>query len=68
MHPNRLAVTVASATVLPGDMILIGDEKFTVHDMVTLPRRAKKLRFTTGETLTMNYRTRFTAFRPKDRW
>lgn len=68
MHPNSLALTVASVTVLPGDMILIGGETFTVQDMVTLPHRAKRLRFETGETLTMNYRTRLTAFRPKARW
>ncbi|WP_314171489.1 hypothetical protein [Streptomyces winkii] len=68
MQPNSVPVSVSSATVLRGDVIQIGGQPLIVSNIVTLPHKAKRLRFETGETLTMHIRTRFAAFRSKGRW
>jgi hypothetical protein len=68
MHTNSSAVSVTSATVMPGDVIQIGGQPLRVADMVALPHKARRLRFETGETLTMHARSRLAAFRPKGWW
>lgn len=68
MYPNRASVSVNSATVLRGDVIQVGGQSLVVSDIVTLPHRAKCLRFETGESLTMHGRTQLAAFRRKGRW
>ncbi|MCH6161574.1 hypothetical protein MMA15_14575 [Streptomyces sp. M600PL45_2] len=68
MHPNSASVSVTSATVLRGDVIQVGGQPLIVSDIVALPHKAKRLRFETGETLTLHVRTRLAAFRRKARW
>jgi NMD protein affecting ribosome stability and mRNA decay len=68
MSSYRSTVSVTATTVMPGDVIQIGGRPLRVTDMVALPHRAKRLRFESGETLTMHVRSHFEAFRQKGRW
>ncbi|WSJ38759.1 hypothetical protein OG772_23960 [Streptomyces sp. NBC_01321] len=56
-------VEVTSASVQRGDVIQIGGQPCRVADLFQLPGEAKRLRFETGELLTMHSRTRFIALR-----
>lgn len=68
MQSYSSTVSVTSTTVMPGDVIQVGGRPLRVADLVALPHRAKRLRFETGETLTMHIRTHLVAFRQKGRW
>lgn len=56
-------VEVDSRTVQWRDVITIGEQPMKVVDVIKLSGRATRLRFTSGETLTMSARTRFTVTR-----
>ncbi|WP_432092304.1 hypothetical protein [Streptomyces sp. bgisy100] len=60
---EAVLVEVTSVTVQRGDVITIGGLPCRVMDLITLPARAKRLRFTSGETLTMHPNTRLSALR-----
>ncbi|WP_371653937.1 MULTISPECIES: hypothetical protein [unclassified Streptomyces] len=57
-------VVVTSATVMRGDVIQIGGQSFELMDLINLSSRARRLRFRTGETLTMSSATGLSAMRP----
>jgi hypothetical protein len=56
-------VEITSTTVQRGDVISVGGRPYRVSDLITLPARAKRLRFSTGETLTMHHETKLSATR-----
>lgn len=60
-------VAITSETVRIGDLIQVGGQSLKVADLVALPHQAKRLRFETGETLTMHDRTWLAAGRLKGR-
>lgn len=60
-------VEITSTTVRRGDVIQIGGQFFEVMDLISLSGRARRLRFRTGETLTMGPTTRLLAMRPPAR-
>lgn len=62
------SVEVTSASVQRGDVIQIGGQPCRVADLVQLPRGAKRLRFESGELLTMHSRTRLIALRMLRKW
>ncbi|WP_369377387.1 hypothetical protein [Streptomyces sp. cg36] len=65
--PLRPAIVVTSTTVMRGDVIEIGGRHFEITDLIDLSGRARRLRFRTGETLTMSSTTRLLATRPTAR-
>ncbi|MEV7793177.1 hypothetical protein AB0O68_14455 [Streptomyces sp. NPDC087512] len=56
-------VEITAATVQRGDVIQLGGKACRVSDLFQLPQGAKKLRFESGELLTIHARTRLTAVR-----
>ncbi|MFE5729292.1 hypothetical protein ACFQ7A_00030 [Streptomyces sp. NPDC056528] len=63
-----VTVEITSINVLRGDVIQIGGQPCRVADLIQLPGGAKRLRFESGELLTMNSRTRFIALRMSRKW
>ncbi len=61
-------VEITSASVQRGDVVQIGGRPCRVIDLIQLPGGAKRLRFESGETLTMHSRSRFVALRVMKRW
>ncbi|MEU8784278.1 hypothetical protein [Streptomyces sp. NPDC048637] len=61
-------VEVTSDSVQRGDVIQIGGRSCRVTDLLQLPGGAKRLRFESGELLTMHSRTRLAAVRMLSRW
>ncbi|WP_328318005.1 hypothetical protein [Streptomyces sp. NBC_00388] len=61
-------VEITSASVQRGDVIQIGGQPCRVADIFQLPGFAKRLRFESGELLTMHSRTRLVALRMSGRW
>lgn len=61
-------VEVTSDSVQRGDIIQIGGRPRRVADLLQLPGGAKRLRFESGELLTMHSRTRLVAVRMLSRW
>ncbi|MFF7384339.1 hypothetical protein [Streptomyces griseoluteus] len=56
-------VEITAATVQRGDVIQLGGKACRVSDLFQLPQGAKKLRFESGELLTIHARTRLAAVR-----
>ncbi|MER7661932.1 hypothetical protein [Streptomyces sp. NPDC096193] len=56
-------VEITSASVQRGDVLQIGGQPCRVADLFQLPGGAKRLRFESGELLTMHSRTRLVALR-----
>ncbi|WUG01103.1 hypothetical protein OG803_16755 [Streptomyces sp. NBC_00467] len=56
-------VEITSANVQRGDVLQIGGQPCRVADLIQLPGGAKRLRFESGELLTMHSRTRLVALR-----
>lgn len=56
-------IEITAATVRLGDVIQIGGQPCRVADLFHLPSGAKRLRFESGELLTMHARTRLIALR-----
>lgn len=54
---------VIPATIQRGDVIQIGGQPCRVKDIVRLPGRARRLIFSSGETLSVHARTRLVVFR-----
>lgn len=65
-HSGRM-IEITSESVAIGDVINVGGLPLIVADLITLSARAKRVRFTTGETLTMHGKSRFAATRPDAR-
>lgn len=61
-------VEVGPHTVRRGDVVTIGGGSFTVTDLITLAGGTKRIRFLSGETLTMREDTRLTVSRRLARW
>ncbi|WSM95209.1 hypothetical protein OG893_20055 [Streptomyces sp. NBC_01696] len=61
-------VEITSANVQRGDVIQIGGRPCRVIDLLQLAGGAKRLRFESGETLTMHARSQFVALRVMRRW
>ncbi|MER5482347.1 hypothetical protein ABT024_03900 [Streptomyces sp. NPDC002812] len=61
-------VEITSTTVQRGDVIQIGGQPCRVIDLIQLPASAKRLRFESGELLTMHARTRLVALRMRRNW
>ncbi|WTI53515.1 hypothetical protein OG301_20215 [Streptomyces platensis] len=62
------SVEITSTSVQRGDVIQIGGHPCRVTDLLQLPGGAKRLRFESGELLTMHSRTRLVALRTLRRW
>jgi hypothetical protein len=56
-------VEITAASARRGDVIQIGGQPCRVTDLIQLPGGAKRLRFESGEVLTMHSRTRLVALR-----
>ncbi|GAA2790932.1 hypothetical protein [Streptomyces showdoensis] len=56
-------IEITSTNVQRGDVIQIGGQPCRVADLLQLPGGAKRLRFESGELLTMHARTRLIALR-----
>ncbi|MFF5766841.1 hypothetical protein ACFY8F_30420 [Streptomyces tanashiensis] len=56
-------IEITSTNVQRGDVIQIGGQPCRVADLFQLPGGAKRLRFESGELLTMHSRTRLIALR-----
>ncbi|MDT0306744.1 hypothetical protein RM780_07180 [Streptomyces sp. DSM 44917] len=52
-----MGVAVDTHTIRVGDQLLIAGQAFTIEDMTALPRNAKRLHFTSGESFTMQAHT-----------
>ncbi|MFI8501207.1 hypothetical protein ACIGFK_22330 [Streptomyces sp. NPDC085524] len=61
-------VEITSTSVQRGDVIQVGGQPCRVVDLVQLPANAKRLRFESGEQLTMHVRTRLVALRMRRHW
>lgn len=61
-------VEITSASVQRGDVIQIGGQACRVSDLFQLRDGAKRLRFESGELLTIHSRTRLVALRTMRRW
>ncbi|MFE3655941.1 hypothetical protein [Streptomyces sp. NPDC059165] len=61
-------VEVSSASVQRGDVIQIGGQPCRVADLFQLPGGAKRLRFESGELLTVHSRTRLVVLRTLRKW
>ncbi|MGW3626940.1 hypothetical protein [Streptomyces sp. NPDC000880] len=61
-------VEITSASVQRGDVIQVGGQPCRVADLLQLPGGAKRLRFESGELLTMHARTRLAALRMLRKW
>ncbi|MER5358806.1 hypothetical protein [Streptomyces sp. NPDC002785] len=61
--PLAANVEITSASVQRGDVIQIGGQPCRVVDLFQLAGEAKRLRFESGELLTMHSRTRLVALR-----
>ncbi|MDT0347645.1 hypothetical protein [Streptomyces litchfieldiae] len=48
-----VSIEIDAATVRRGDQLTIDGQAFTIRDMTALARGAKRLEFTTGDTLTL---------------
>lgn len=59
----RTPVTVTADTVRRRDVLQVGGLPLTVRDLISLAGGAKRLLFTTGETLTIHRQTVLTATR-----
>ncbi|MEW1752044.1 hypothetical protein AB0411_23210 [Streptomyces angustmyceticus] len=59
---------ITSASVQRGDVIQIGGQLCRVTDLLQLSGGAKRLRFESGELLTVHSRTRLVALRTLRRW
>ncbi|MFD7033379.1 hypothetical protein ACFWAR_35665 [Streptomyces sp. NPDC059917] len=66
--PIARRVEITSTSVQRGDVIQIGGQSWQVMDLIQLPASAKRLRFETGEQLTMHARTRLVALRMRSQW
>ncbi|MDT0341736.1 hypothetical protein [Streptomyces litchfieldiae] len=64
--PVLVSIGVDARTVRRGDQLMIGGQAFTVSDMTALGPGRKRLRFATGEILTMNATTVLWAARRID--
>ncbi|GHF93141.1 hypothetical protein ACFFSH_35265 [Streptomyces filamentosus] len=58
-----ISIEVTAATVRLGDVIQIGGQPCRVADLLHLPGGAKRLRFESGELLTLHARSRLIALR-----
>ncbi|MGW3660001.1 hypothetical protein ACWD6R_32095 [Streptomyces sp. NPDC005151] len=56
-------VEITAASVQRGDVIQIGGQQCRVTDLLQLAGAAKRLRFESGELLTMHARTRLVTLR-----
>ncbi|WP_077061028.1 hypothetical protein [Streptomyces sp. MP131-18] len=61
-----VAVEIDAHSVRRGDQLMIGGQTFTICDMTALPRNAKRLHFTGGETMTLTRTTTLWAARRTD--
>ncbi|MFF3622761.1 hypothetical protein [Streptomyces sp. NPDC002467] len=61
-------VEITSKSVQRGDVIQVGGQHCRVIDLIQLPANAKRLRFESGEQLTMHARTRLVALRMRRHW
>ncbi|MDQ8706650.1 hypothetical protein RCO28_29870 [Streptomyces sp. LHD-70] len=61
-------VEITSVNVQRGDVIQIGGQPCRVADLFQLPGGAKRLRFESGELLTMHTHTRLIALRMLRKW
>ncbi|MFD7262893.1 hypothetical protein [Streptomyces sp. NPDC059874] len=61
-------VEITSTSVQCGDVIQVGGQPCRVIDLIQLPSNAKRLRFESGEQLTMHARTRLVALRMRRHW
>lgn len=61
-------VEITSASVQRGDVIQIGGQPCRVSDLFQLRGGSKRLRFESGELLTMHARTRLVALRTLRKW
>ncbi|MDT0308371.1 hypothetical protein RM780_15580 [Streptomyces sp. DSM 44917] len=59
----HVPVTVDATTIRLGDQLLVGGQSLTVTDLVALPQGAKRVRFASGETLTLQRTSVFYATR-----
>ncbi|GGU75841.1 hypothetical protein GCM10010275_07750 [Streptomyces litmocidini] len=57
------SIEITAATVRLGDVIQIGGQPCRVADLFHLPGGAKRLRFESGELLTLHARSRLIALR-----
>ncbi|MEU7291746.1 hypothetical protein AB0A76_00855 [Streptomyces exfoliatus] len=62
------SIEITSISVQRGDVIQIGGQPCRVADLLQLPGGAKRLRFESGELLTMHSRTRLIALRMLRKW
>ncbi len=62
----QVAVEVNAATVRRGDQLMIGGQVFTISDLTSMQRGAKRLHFASGETLTLQPATILWAARRTD--
>ncbi|WP_019354738.1 hypothetical protein [Streptomyces sp. AA1529] len=65
---RRFALEVTRGTVRISDEIDVGGHRMKVRNVLNLSGGAKRLAFTTGETLTMHPKTRLTAYRAAPGW
>lgn len=68
--PGAMAasIEITADSVQRGDVIQLGGQPSLVVDLIQLPRGAKRLRFDSGEFMTMHARSRFIALRVMRRW
>ncbi|MEU7132954.1 hypothetical protein [Streptomyces sp. NPDC046261] len=64
-RPQNSVITfeVTTETVRRGDVVAIGGYWFEITDLTVLPGQAKRLCFSSGESLTLHPRTRLTVQR-----
>ncbi|UCM88503.1 hypothetical protein [Streptomyces marincola] len=62
----QVAVEVNAATVRRGDQLMIGGQVFVISDLTSMHRGAKRLHFTSGESMTLHPSTILWAARRTD--
>lgn len=65
---KEVALDVTAATIRRGDRLTVGGQVMRVRDLVSLPSGAKRIRFSTGETLSIHCGTKLTAWRVVQGW
>lgn len=65
---REVAVEVTAATIKRGDLITVGGKPMLVTDLITLAGGAKRIRFKSGELLSIHAETRLIALRVVRGW
>ncbi|MCT2589191.1 hypothetical protein LHJ74_04455 [Streptomyces sp. N2-109] len=66
--PRQVAIDVMASTVRTGDEIRVGGQSMCVQDLQHVPGGAKRIKFASGDILTIAPTTTLTVLRTAEGW